>query len=891
MTVINTNYNSIVAQLAMSATERKLSSAMQQLSTGLKINSAKDDAAGLALSNRMTSQILGLTQANQNANDAANLIQTADGATTNITDITQKMRELALEAANGSYTDPQRVDADLEFQQLKNQIISIANTTAWNGISIMNGTPGTNIGELPAVKNTSQYQYTNGSALPVMKAGDLIVNKVNVGPSLGTDDTVSPSDNAAASAIAKAAAINRMTNYPNGTTHTGVTAVVNPNVFTGVAMTNSNQVTGGLVINGFSTEIFSSSTNNPAITRKTVIQAINMLTTQTGVTAVDTGSNSQGITLVAQDGRNIEVAFNTQGNPSDFSTAIGIKQGNQSSTISLETKSNVPVTLSYATNGVISNSGFEAETFDKNQSVHNLIRRSVAASGVETLGLQPRDLVINGIPIRATTSADDHVSNSVALSSNPQASAIALASAINSSTSLTGVAATATPATIVGSSTTTDTSVNGVQSLYVNGVEVKVNLTQGEQIADRLTNVLNAINQHTYLTGVTATENATNTALTLNSDGRNISTWFDSGVDGLSASSFGLGDFNQPTQVATIDFQGSSPFQPARLSININGVNIQTAQSASSDDAAIKLAAAIQGEINSGRLSNIAVNTNGTNLQISSTLPGTVFNLSDVTFSGNTNISANVSQFSINQNSSNGVTGISNATANSNAAQTVYGGIQLISQNQTIPKSTDVEALQDIPTPLPPTPIEITTGLNGFDQNSQFTNLGFQVGKFGGQASTTQITNQVGRLTFQVGAEQNQTIIIDLPDFGPNGTVTGALTGDAGSNAEIPNNLRTVNIATQQNASNVLSVIDTVIGNLSAYQSVMGAKMNRLTYTSNNLTTQTTFLNITESGVKDTDYASTSSNLAKYQIIKSAANAVLAQANTNEQSVLKLLSA
>ena len=156
MTVINTNYNSIVAQLAMSATEKKLSTAMQRLSSGLKINSAKDDAAGLAVSNRMSSQIIGLTQANQNANDAVNLIQTAEGAAANITDITQKMRELALQAANGSYTDPQRADADLEFQQLKNQIVSIANTTAWNGISILNGTAGKNIGELPAIKTTSQ---------------------------------------------------------------------------------------------------------------------------------------------------------------------------------------------------------------------------------------------------------------------------------------------------------------------------------------------------------------------------------------------------------------------------------------------------------------------------------------------------------------------------------------------------------------------------------------------------------------------------------------------------------------------------------------------------------------------------------------------------------------
>ena len=363
MTVINTNYSSIVAQMAMSATEKKLSSAMQQLSTGLKINSAADNAAGLAVANRMSSQIIGLTQANQNANDGINLIQTADGAANNITDITQKMRELAVQAANGSYTDAQRADADLEFQQLKNQIVSIASTTAWNGISIMDGTAGTNIGELPAIKNTSQYLFTSGPTLPVMKAGDLLVNGVNVGPSLGTDDLVSPADNAAASAIAKAAAINRVTNFANGTTQTGVTAVVNPNVFTGTAMTNTDVVTGGLVINGIHTQIFSTIANDPRVTRAMTIQAINRLTYVTGVTAVDSGTNEQGVSLVAKDGRNIEVQFDTSENASAFSHAIGIKQGDQSSTISLESKSSVPITLSYATNGNIANSGFQAQTF------------------------------------------------------------------------------------------------------------------------------------------------------------------------------------------------------------------------------------------------------------------------------------------------------------------------------------------------------------------------------------------------------------------------------------------------------------------------------------------------------------------------------------------------
>jgi flagellin len=887
MTVINTNYSSIVAQMAMSATEKKLSSAMQQLSTGLKINSAADNAAGLAVANRMSSQIIGLTQANQNANDGINLIQTADGAANNITDITQKMRELAVQAANGSYTDAQRADADLEFQQLKNQIVSIASTTAWNGISIMDGTAGTNIGELPAIKNTSQYLFTSGPTLPVMKAGDLLVNGVNVGPSLGTDDLVSPADNAAASAIAKAAAINRVTNFANGTTQTGVTAVVNPNVFTGTAMTNTNVVTGGLVINGIHTQIFSTIANDPRVTRAMTIQAINRLTYVTGVTAVDSGTNEQGVSLVAKDGRNIEVQFDTSENASAFSHAIGIKQGDQSSTISLESKSSVPITLSYATNGNIANSGFQAQTFTKNQSIYNMPNRPVAQSGSPVLGLQPGDLVINGVPIRATTNSDDKSSSVGVRSSNSAASAIAISTAINESTSLTGVTAVAQSATIVGNSTTTDTAVSGSQTLFINGVGVDVNLTQGESIASRLTNVATAINKQAFETGVTASENTDSSALTLHSDGRNVATWFDSSIDGLSASSFGLGAFKQPTQISNISFSGDTPGQAVQASLKIDGFNVQAVASSSAKDTTLKLAAAIQNAINNGDLADIAVTTSGTNVQITSTVPGTVFTLGDVSFSGATNIGADITQTSKDQSTSNGVTGIPHANAYSSEAQTVYAGIQLISQNQTIPKSTDIEAIQDIPAPAPPTPIEISTGINGFNQISQFSNLGFQVGSFGGQAQSVPVTNQLGRVSFQVGADQNQIINIDLPNFGPNGSITGVLTSDAG----LPNNLRTANIANQQNASDMITVIDKVIVNLSAYQSVMGAKMNRLTYTSDNLTTETTNLSLTESGIKDTNYASTSSDLAKFQIIKSAANAVLAQANTSQQSVLKLLSA
>ena len=115
MAVINTNYKALYSQAALKGTERSLQTAMQQLSTGKRINSAKDDAAGMAIATRMTQQIRALDQSVRNANDAISLIQTVEGATESITDMMQRMRELAVQAVNDTNANEQRSYLDLEF--------------------------------------------------------------------------------------------------------------------------------------------------------------------------------------------------------------------------------------------------------------------------------------------------------------------------------------------------------------------------------------------------------------------------------------------------------------------------------------------------------------------------------------------------------------------------------------------------------------------------------------------------------------------------------------------------------------------------------------------------------------------------------------------------------
>lgn len=139
MSVINTNINSLVAQQAGVVNTRAMSKAMEQLSTGKRINSASDDAAGLAITNKMTAQIRGLNQAVRNANDGVSMIQVAEGATNEITNMLQRMRELAVQNNNGTNNDQDVLAIKAEYQQLSKEIQRISANTEWNTKKIANG--------------------------------------------------------------------------------------------------------------------------------------------------------------------------------------------------------------------------------------------------------------------------------------------------------------------------------------------------------------------------------------------------------------------------------------------------------------------------------------------------------------------------------------------------------------------------------------------------------------------------------------------------------------------------------------------------------------------------------------------------------------------------------
>lgn len=320
MTVINTNVNALMTQASLVKNSRTLGAAMQQLSTGLRINSSKDDAAGLSIATKMTQQIGALDQAVRNAGDAISLIQTTEGATVEISSMLQRMRELAIQSVNDTNSGDQRGYLDLEFQQLKKEIVRIADMTEWNGFPILNGTTGTPMEQvamnqvtsaskeatMTSALTTASNSYVPGAVVSALDDGDLTIEGITIGTTDGMSyDVVSPSDNADGSAISIAAAINMHTH------ETKVTALVNANTVAGQPMTTvAGPIEGYLYINGKRTQFIQTPGGDPEGVRTALMTRINEITGATGVVASSAGpAEKNGITLTASDGRNIEIGF------------------------------------------------------------------------------------------------------------------------------------------------------------------------------------------------------------------------------------------------------------------------------------------------------------------------------------------------------------------------------------------------------------------------------------------------------------------------------------------------------------------------------------------------------------------------------------------------------
>ena len=562
MSVINTNVKALTAQGSLSSVNDKISKSMQRLSTGLRINSAKDDAAGLAITNKMTSDIRGLSVAIRNANDGLSLAQTAEGAISQINGMLQRMRELAVQASNGTSSELARKGSQEEVDQLKLEINNIAARTSFNGIKLLDGsasnlslqtgsefgqtmdlnlasvsTSNMGIGSRPSLSSTNTTDTAANlldatyAGNAVLRSGDLIINGVTVGGSAAIDDGLSK-DAKAASSIAKAAAINKVSDQ------SGVKAVVNETYAAGYKMTalanGAATRNGYIVVNGVTTStlIQNAYGSDLGVIRKNVVDAINSVSSQTGVLAYDSGDANNGVVLKAADGRNITVSI-TGGTSTLVNTDIGIETKTTTGSYSLQSINGEPIVLSSTASGDISKAGLTAGTYASNVSAATTRARTVSTTGyaADAGELTSGTLKINGVAIAGSDPSDDKASDITATNtSSRSASAIAVAAAINKSTSLTGVTAKVSANIVSGGTTSFSNAANLTDNLYLNGVTVAFNLTAGYTRKD----VVDTINAYTGQTGVVAKDNGANLTLTAE-DGRNISL-----AAGTNAAKYGL---------------------------------------------------------------------------------------------------------------------------------------------------------------------------------------------------------------------------------------------------------------------------------------------------------------------------------------------------------------
>ncbi|WP_305823513.1 flagellin N-terminal helical domain-containing protein [Massilia brevitalea] len=339
--MINTNISSLNAQRNLSTSKTSLETSLQRLSTGLRINSAKDDAAGMAISTRMTSQINGLNQATRNANDGISLTQTAEAGMASATDLLQRMRDLAVQSSNGSNSDTDRAAIQTEVGQLKEEIDRVAKSTNFNGLNLLDGSfsaqsfqVGANnssndriqikeIANLQTTKlgsgTTGSSSLTSGLTTKALAAGDLTLN----GTQIGASTAGAQAGQSSSSAYAVAQAINAAAGQ-SGVTATANATVATSITHTGAAAKDETEAAKKVAANTFSIngvnigeieggKVFGGTTNPPTAGGSSAVfdkgtkvaDAINKVKDQTGVMA--TVDDAGKVMLTSTNGKDIEL--------------------------------------------------------------------------------------------------------------------------------------------------------------------------------------------------------------------------------------------------------------------------------------------------------------------------------------------------------------------------------------------------------------------------------------------------------------------------------------------------------------------------------------------------------------------------------------------------------
>ena len=414
--VVNSNIASLNAQRQLNSSAMDLDQASERLASGRRINSAADDAAGLAISNRQTSQIRGLDQAIRNANDGISLIQTAEGALDESTNILQRMRELAIQSSNGIYSDTDRATLDAEVQQLVAELDRISETTSFNGQNILDGSLGSvdlqvgsesnqtisfSISEMSTSSlglgsTTGDLQGASIDAALAFDEGDIQINGQGLA---GYDETTDNLDDLLADI-----------NGIDGVSASAFNIIEGTSVATGLLeATDTFDIVVGSTDGSAATTF---TIGGAGIATNSASELVDVINEKTGGAVVAAVNDDGNITLSNTTGGTITVNNFVDGSGNDTAAgALGFVSGaSQTGSLSLTSDNGEAITVTNGANGT--DADLEAFGFRRVEAQGEVLGEALSATGEQDQALVAGDLTINGVSISATDA--DNLTNKVA---------------------------------------------------------------------------------------------------------------------------------------------------------------------------------------------------------------------------------------------------------------------------------------------------------------------------------------------------------------------------------------------------------------------------------------------------------------------------------------------
>ena len=929
MTVINTNTASLTAQFHLNQVNSEMEQAMERLSSGKRINSAADDAAGLAIASKMDAQIRGLTTAIRNANDGISLANTAEGAMEEVESMLQRMREIAVQSANGTYTSTDRSNLDAEVQQLKSEIDRVVDTTRFNDIKLLDGT-----------YSGSLQIGAKGNETMSLSVGSMATT------SLGTSSgAVAGSGAVSASATGTAATENVVNLTFNGNDTYGMTIVLDTK--TGTGATNKQIVLSDVAVAGGDATSIATAIN-AAADANAANGGVDIANTLTASAVGNT------VTLTAVDGTQIDISSFTS-NGAGTMTVNQVTNSTVASTTLEDTTEGTALANSGGTTATESTATLQLDEGKKYQfRINNTL---VEASGSN--GADVATAIQNAI--NATSGAG---SATVAYVDQGNHHTFDISDSTGKEITLTGFQKLSTQQVQAGFITIDPDNTGASEEIIENGEFITADQATGTglSVADGDTGTLQVSNQdlsYTFkiafaagqgdtsardkeytidgtagdfmgqLTSVAAqisADGGANIAAVnnggrleiVNTSGAALSFKGDEAISapGVAAVAEGTGYFQNDALPST-DISGTgTALVDGSIAQSDDGVQAVASQMALNFTADDRYTFVIDADNAGGNDKTITADVvsgsktamiNQINSHSSST--GIIASLS-----GNQVMleKADGSAFGIKTFSSEGdgkliaanAAGQGSAATLENAGDgasvsSAATGVAVASQMDLSFSGDDTYSfkISDGTTSATVRATGITGTNGGAIQSSDLTAIAAEMSSALSSANMSHVTATVNGTTIELvntlGGE------VSVVDFASDGTETMTAQPNTGQGvAKILNDdgagggsaaVSSVDVLSSTASQSAIATIDRALENVASERSKLGASVNRLDHTINNLSNVSTNTAAAKSRIEDADFAVETSTLTKSQILSQAATSMLAQANQSKQGILALL--